>query len=52
MAHISNRELSDIAAEVRGGHQCGFMLGRVFWDNVMELDTYLRMYAIGLYVLA
>lgn len=27
-----------------GDHQTGFVRGRVIWDNVLELDTYLRMY--------
>lgn len=31
--------------EVCGEHRRGFVRGRVIWDNVVELDTYLRMYA-------
>lgn len=46
MAHIAIGELRNIAPEVCGDHQRGFMKGRVIWDNVLELDTYMRMYAM------
>lgn len=38
LACIANRGLTDIAEEVCGDHQRGFVRSRVLWDDVVELD--------------